>query len=124
MAIIHCPGHQIGTSEIARGNRLTNKAKREATQASIAHILVTLSAPALSAVFKYTSEDKQDQAKCQEIYRRERWSAPSRKEFAEQLTHQIHQALHLGHQKLKELLQGAKYKLFDLEHLVAPPARL
>lgn len=49
---------------------------------------------------------------------------PSRKEFVEQLTHQIHQALHLGHQKLKELLQGAKYKLFDLEHLVTPPARL
>ena len=28
--IILCPGHQKGTSEIARGNRLADKAKREA----------------------------------------------------------------------------------------------
>lgn len=129
VAIIHCPGHQNGTSEIAWGDRLANKAKREATQASIAHTPVTLSALALSAVFRYTSEDKQDQAKCQEIYRREGCcilpkSAPSCKEFAKQLIHQIHQALHLDHQKLKELLQGAKYNIFDLGHLVAPLARL
>ena len=55
VAIIHCPGHQKGTSEIARGNRLADKAKREA---STANSLVSLLPPVLPAIPKYTSKDK------------------------------------------------------------------
>jgi hypothetical protein len=52
------------------------------------------------------------------------------KEFTKQLIHHIYQASHLGHRKLKKLLQGAKYKIFDLGHLVdqiisnIPPIKL
>jgi hypothetical protein len=56
--IIHCPGHQKGTAEIAWRNRLANKATREATQVFTAYILVALSLPALPAIPKYTAEDK------------------------------------------------------------------
>lgn len=129
VAVIHCPGHQNGTSEIAWGNGVSNKAKREATQASIAHTLVTLSAPhsqLSSNILLRTNKIRPNARKSTEekdgcILPK---SAPFCKEFAEQLIYQIHQALHLGHQKLKELLQGEKYKLFDLGHSVAPPARL
>lgn len=34
VATIHCPGHQKGTSEIARENRKANKATREAAKSS------------------------------------------------------------------------------------------
>jgi hypothetical protein len=68
VAIIHCPGHQKGTSEIARGNRLADKAKREA---STANSLVSLLPPVLPAIPKYTSKDKWHQGKRQGVYRRD-----------------------------------------------------
>lgn len=50
------PRHQKGTPEIARGNRLANKAEREASQASTANILVVVpslgSQPSLSILLK------------------------------------------------------------------------
>ena len=109
---IHCPRHQKGTSEIAQGNRLADKAKREAAQASTASILVALPPPALPVIPEYTSEDKWLQAKCQVDLRRDRWLLTSEgcttllKEFAKQLLHQIHQASHLVTENWRNFVQN------------------
>lgn len=58
MAIIHYPRHQKGSLEIAQGYRLADKAKRKATQASTANILVALLPSTLLAIPEYTAEAK------------------------------------------------------------------
>jgi hypothetical protein len=78
--------------------QLADKAKKEATQASTANILVASFSPAIP---EYTVEDKGHQVKCQGVYRRNRWLLTSEgctilpKEFAKPHIHQIHQASHL-----------------------------
>ena len=57
VAIIDCPRHKKGTSEIARGNRLADKAEREVTQPSVANIRVALLLPVLLAIPEYTAGD-------------------------------------------------------------------
>lgn len=56
VATIHGPQASQRTPEIARGNRLANKAEREASQASTANILVVVpslgSQPSLSKLLK------------------------------------------------------------------------
>jgi hypothetical protein len=104
VAIIDCPRHKKGTSEIAWGNRLTVKAEPTTllllpspTSLPFSLLLPTGS----SSHYGYKGEDKWHQVKCQEVYRRDTWLLTSEgctilpKEFAKQLIHLIHQALHL-----------------------------
>ena len=71
------------------------------TQPSVANILAASLPSVLLAIPEYTAEDKQRQAKCQGVYRRDAWLLTSEgctilpKEFAKQLIHQIHPASHL-----------------------------
>jgi hypothetical protein len=51
--MIHCPGHQEGTTEIARGSRLADKAEREATQASTDSTLIALLLTVLPDIPEY-----------------------------------------------------------------------
>jgi hypothetical protein len=48
----------LWASEITRGYRVADKAKKEAAQASSANILVALLPSALPAIPEYTPEDK------------------------------------------------------------------
>ena len=50
MAIIHSPEHQKGPMETDKKNRMADKAVREADMVHTAHILVSLSLPAVLAV--------------------------------------------------------------------------
>lgn len=52
---------------------LADKAARETAKTSSAHILVALPPFELLAIPKYTTEDIQDQVKCQGIYRKDEW---------------------------------------------------
>lgn len=92
VAMTHCSRLEKGMSQIARGNRLTDKAKIEAIWAFTDNILVTLPTFEFPAIPEYTVKDKRDQATCQGAYRRDGWLLLSsegctilHKEFAKQL---------------------------------------
>ena len=118
VAVVHCRGHQKEDTPWAQGNRLADKTAKQAAEG----LRVTSEAPIKALVLaelpelvldspKYTEAQNQ-LAKVEGAIKTEKgwWELPSGKllipeELAPTLVSQTHQASHLGHDKLEELIQ-------------------
>jgi hypothetical protein len=71
--IVHFPGNQNGMDKRVRGNKLANKAAKEAVLDSVTKAMIDVDPPELLLTLHYSPEDKKDQIQCQELYLREKW---------------------------------------------------
>ena len=117
VAVIHSQGHQKEDNPLGSGNRLAVKTAKQAAKV----LGVTREAPIKALVLaellelrldspKYTEAQNQ-LAKAEEAIKTEKgwWELPGAKllvpeELAPTLVSQTHQATHLGHDKLEELI--------------------
>ena len=117
VVVIHCLGHQKEDTPQARENRLVDKTTKQAVEG----LGVTSEAPIKALILaelpelmldspKYTEAQNQ-LAKVEGAIKTEKgwWELPSGKllvpeELAPTLVSQTHQASHLGHDKLEELI--------------------
>ena len=126
VAVIHCQGRQKEDTPQARGNRLTDKTPKQTVEGlgvkSEAPIkaLVLAELPDLTLDSPKYSEAQNQLAKAEGAIKIEKgwWELPSGKllvpeELAPTLVSQTHQATHLGHDKLEELIR----KYFLVPHL-------
>ena len=117
VAVKHCQGHKKEDASQARGHRLADKTTKQAAEG----LGVTSEAPIKVFIFAELSEltldspkysETQNQlAKAEGPIKTEKgwWELPSGKllvpgELAPTLVSQTHQATHLGHDKLEELI--------------------
>lgn len=125
VAIIHCPGHQKGTSEIAVGNR---KADAEARQAALGPRVLALAAgPAVlqSEALHYTPEEEEDLSKRPEKYHKDKlgvWRTAGEKmvvprEAATAYLQQLHRLTHLGAKHLSSTSRATGHYVKGLDRL-------
>ncbi|XP_075853926.1 uncharacterized protein LOC105860015 [Microcebus murinus] len=119
VAIIHCPGHQKGTSEVAQGNK---KADCEAKQAALRSGILILAAspPVASPTFPhYSSEEEESLAKKpakfskdqQGIWKTREGKIVLPKEAARAYLKQLHRLTHLGAKHPRSNCQSTKYHI-------------
>ncbi|ERE68095.1 Integrase, catalytic core containing protein, partial [Cricetulus griseus] len=110
LSIIHCPGHQKGNDPVARGNRMADEEARKAALGPQVLSLKT-SDPTSCQGFEYTDSDLETVQNLGANYDQEAnvWRYQGKillpQGAAKELLSQLHRWTHLGHKKLKALLQ-------------------
>ncbi|ERE61898.1 ankyrin repeat domain-containing protein 18A-like protein [Cricetulus griseus] len=125
LSIIHCPGHQKGNDPVARGNLMADEEARKADLGPQVLSLKT-SDPTLCQGFEYTDCDLETVQSLGANYDQEAkvWRYQGKiwlpQGAAKELLLQLHRWTHLGHKKLKTLLQWEKqtYYIHNLNALI------
>lgn len=127
MAIIHCPGHQKGNNQIAKGNRRADHEARQAAQGL--HLLPAqpLLVPAEgdpAEALTYTEQDllEIDKMGPHSVTPKGIWKNPEGKtilprKLATVFLKQIHRLTHLGSKHLITSVQRSPYYILDLHTL-------
>lgn len=118
LAIIHCPGHQKGGSEVAEGNRRADAAAREA---ALGPCLLTLTAwplkPPQPTFLHYSQEEEEKFSSQPDLFLKKQgiWTTRAegkpvvpREAAAEYLTH-LHRLTHLGEKNLRRVCKSTGY---------------
>lgn len=125
LSIIHCPGHQKGNDPVARGNRMADEEARKAALGPQVLSLKT-SDPTSCQGFEYTDSDLETVQNLGANYDQEAnvWRYQGKillpQGAAKELLSQLHRWTHLGHKKLKALLQREEqtYYIHNLNALI------
>ena len=115
VAIIHCRGHQKGSSPVIRGNNLADVAAREAATSQGECILPLIPQPDLPPDPKYSAEEEQEGRQLGGEKNKQGWiELPDARLYLPQgvmseIVKGIHASSHLGQNKLEQLIK--KYYL-------------